>query len=153
MPLMTSRTSSTMRLLSCSTLRTQVVMLDSECRRLWSHFSDSWCAPNLYCRGVRLTSPQPVPGEKARLAARSKMFSIGSQIVSESKVNMKASTGEKTPAGRDLLSVLLKANLATNIPETQRLSETEVIARTYLCYFESLVLTASRRDPHIFLRR
>ncbi|KAJ7926750.1 cytochrome P450, partial [Mycena leptocephala] len=72
---------------------------------------------------------------RARLAARSKMFSIGSQIVSESKVNMKASTGEKTPAGRDLLSVLLKANLATNIPETQRLSETEVIAQIPTFFF------------------
>jgi hypothetical protein len=42
---------------------------------------------------------------------------------------MKASIGEKTlGGGRDLLSILLKANMSTNIPETQRLSDAEVIS-------------------------
>ncbi|KAJ7118342.1 cytochrome P450 [Mycena epipterygia] len=72
----------------------------------------------------------PLPGRKVALAARSKMFSIGDQIVSESKANMKAATGKKTlGARRDLLSILLKANMSTNIPETQRLSDAEVIAQ------------------------
>jgi hypothetical protein len=82
------------------------------------------------------------------------MFSIGRQIVSESKANMKASNGEKTlGGGRDLLSILLKANMSTNIPETQRLNDAEVISRVYLCYSGTLVLTTSRRDPYIFPRR
>ncbi|KAJ7926789.1 cytochrome P450, partial [Mycena leptocephala] len=77
----------------------------------------------------------PLPGRKVLVAARSKMFSIGRQIVSESKVNMKASNGEKNlGGGRDLLSILLKANMSTNIPEAQRLSDAEVVAHapTYL---------------------
>jgi hypothetical protein len=82
------------------------------------------------------------------------MFSIGRQIVSESKVNMKASNGEKNlGGGRDLLSILLKANMSTNIPEAQRLSDAEVVARACLRYSGTLVLTTLRRDPYIFPRR
>jgi cytochrome P450 len=55
---------------------------------------------------------------------------------------MKASIGEKTLGGRrDLLSILLKANMSTNIPETQRLTDAEVIARACLCCSGNLVLT------------
>ncbi|KAJ7343735.1 cytochrome P450 [Mycena albidolilacea] len=72
----------------------------------------------------------PGPGWKVLLAARNKMYSIGKRIVSKSKADIKASKGEKTlGARRDLLSILLKANLSTAIPETQRLNEAEVIAQ------------------------
>lgn len=73
---------------------------------------------------------QPVPGSRLLAIARNKMYSIGSQLVSESKAHIVAAEVDKTLSGkRDLLSVLLKANLATNIPENQRLSQTEVVAR------------------------
>jgi hypothetical protein len=79
---------------------------------------------------LRSTVSQPGPGWKVLLAARNKMYSIGKRIVSKSKADIKASKGEKTlGARRDLLSILLKANLSTAIPETQRLNEAEVIAR------------------------
>ncbi|KAJ7861631.1 cytochrome P450, partial [Mycena leptocephala] len=72
----------------------------------------------------------PLPGRKVLVTSRAKMFSIGRQIVSESKANMRASNGEKTlGGGRDLLSILLKANMSTNIPETQRLNDAEVISQ------------------------
>ncbi|KAJ7735826.1 cytochrome P450 [Mycena maculata] len=70
----------------------------------------------------------PVPGAKYTKNAREKMFTISSEIVSTSKANIKASTGEKSLSGRrDLLSVLLKSNLSPNIPESQRLSDAEVV--------------------------
>ncbi|KAJ7657193.1 cytochrome P450 [Mycena polygramma] len=72
----------------------------------------------------------PLPGWTVVLRARNKMYSIGSQIVSKSKADIKASEGVKTlGARRDLLSILLKANMSTQIPESQRLSEAEVIAQ------------------------
>ncbi|KAJ7176232.1 cytochrome P450 [Mycena crocata] len=72
----------------------------------------------------------PLPGGNKLREGRAKMDSIGAQIVADRKAEIKASEGEKgVPSGRDLLSVLLKANMAANIPESQRLSDTEVIAQ------------------------
>lgn len=40
-------------------------------------------------------------------------------------------TGEKdTLHSRDLLTLLIRANMSTDIPENQRLSDAEVLART-----------------------
>ncbi|KAJ7452640.1 cytochrome P450 [Mycena latifolia] len=72
----------------------------------------------------------PLPGMKALATARQGMLSIGGKIVSTSKAATKASGGEGALNGRrDLLSVLLKANMSTNIPESQRLTDDEVIAQ------------------------
>ncbi|KAJ7473607.1 cytochrome P450 [Mycena galericulata] len=72
----------------------------------------------------------PVPGAKVSETTHDTMFDVGSQIVSESKRNLKDSEGEKALSGqRDLLSVMIKANVSTDLPESQRLSDDEVIAR------------------------
>jgi hypothetical protein len=58
------------------------------------------------------------------------MFSVAGRIVSDS---IRASDGAKSfGAKKDLLSVLLKANLSKDIPESQRLSDTEVVSRRCL---------------------
>ncbi|KAJ7447523.1 cytochrome P450 [Mycena galericulata] len=78
----------------------------------------------------------PVPGAHLRKKAFTTMDSIGRQIVSNTKVDLKASEGEKTLYGRnDLLSVLLKSNLSTNLPESQRMSDAEVIAQIPTFFF------------------
>ncbi|KAJ7025794.1 cytochrome P450 [Mycena alexandri] len=60
----------------------------------------------------------PVPGWKITAEAYSKMTATGSQA------------WEKTVgSGRDLLSLIVKANLSTNLPKSQRLNEAEVIAQ------------------------
>ncbi|KAJ7473951.1 cytochrome P450 [Mycena latifolia] len=72
----------------------------------------------------------PLPGLQILRAARSKMDTIGSQIVSNSKATIAATEGEKDLGRRrDLLATLLKANLSTNIPESQRLTDAEVIGQ------------------------
>ncbi|KAJ7470187.1 cytochrome P450 [Mycena galericulata] len=72
----------------------------------------------------------PVPGTKASEIMHATMFDVGNQIVSESKRNSNGSEGDKTLRGqRDLLSVMIKANVSADIPESQRLSDDEVIAR------------------------
>ncbi|KAJ7473726.1 cytochrome P450 [Mycena galericulata] len=71
----------------------------------------------------------PVPGSRNLRKTRDTMNSIGKQIISTSKDSLMASQGEKTNGKRDLLSVLLKANLSSDLPESQRLSDAEVIAQ------------------------
>ncbi|KAJ7899843.1 cytochrome P450 [Mycena leptocephala] len=71
----------------------------------------------------------PLPGTQIRRRARRAMDSIGRQIVASSKAALSASEGGKAFGGkRDLLSVLLRSTLSTEVPENQRLSEAEVIA-------------------------
>ncbi|KAJ7087980.1 cytochrome P450 [Mycena belliarum] len=73
---------------------------------------------------------QPMPGSKLVLNARTKMTEIGTNIVLESKASIKASgTTKELGSRRDLLSVLLKANMSTDIPESQRMTDAEVIAQ------------------------
>ncbi|KAJ7138836.1 cytochrome P450 [Mycena filopes] len=70
----------------------------------------------------------PLPGSKFAATARKKLTAVGSQIVSESKANMNDSGGEKSVGGgRDLLSLIVKANVATT--PGQRLGDAEVIAQ------------------------
>ena len=64
------------------------------------------------------------------------MQRIGTQLIAEKKAALLARAREKgrgvqrkDMADRDLLSLLIKANMATDIPESQRLSEEEVLAR------------------------
>ncbi|KAF7792239.1 hypothetical protein EIP86_003275 [Pleurotus ostreatoroseus] len=76
--------------------------------------------------------------KRAKRAAQSQavMRRIGLQLIAEKKA---AILGEKTSEkqgverkdvqGRDLLSLLIKANMAVDIPENQRLSDEEVLAQ------------------------
>ncbi|KAJ7714562.1 cytochrome P450 [Mycena olivaceomarginata] len=72
----------------------------------------------------------PGPGRNLLRAARNKMYIIGKQI-------------ESLIGKRDLLSILLKANLSTTIPETQRLNDTEVISEIPTFFFAGHETTSS----------
>jgi cytochrome P450 len=86
----------------------------------------------------------PVPGRKLLLAAHNKMYTIGKGILSKTKADIMASEGPKIlGARRDLLAILLKANLSTSIPETQRLSDAEVIAQIPTFFFAGHETTSS----------
>ncbi|CAL1709423.1 unnamed protein product [Somion occarium] len=69
--------------------------------------------------------------------AQAVMRRIGMQLVAERKAAVLAGTssGEKGGVerkdleGRDLLTLLIKANMATDIPESQRLSDEDVLAQ------------------------
>ncbi|KAF7363184.1 hypothetical protein MVEN_00671000 [Mycena venus] len=89
----------------------------------------------------------PASGSNFLREARNKMYAIGMQIVSKSKAEINASKGEKNLGkSRDLLSTLLKANLSTTIPETQRLNDAEVVGQIptfFLAGHEQPVKTTS----------
>ena len=66
------------------------------------------------------------------------MRKIGMQLIAEKKAAILAEQNAEKYAGverkdmssaRDLLTLLLKANMATDIPESQRLSDEDVLAR------------------------
>ena len=65
------------------------------------------------------------------------MSRIGRKLLSDSKAAVAASekAGEKTNVrGRDLLSLLVRANTTTDIAESQRMSDEDVVARK--CFIE-----------------
>ena len=74
--------------------------------------------------------------ERARRVeeAQRVMRRIGSQLIEEKKRAIRSEKTETTSAinhrGRDLLALLIKANMSTDIPESQRLSDKDVLART-----------------------
>jgi hypothetical protein len=74
-----------------------------------------------------LPPPQPRDRGTEIDRARRTMSRIGKQLLRESK----ASIGDKGTA-RDLLSLLVKSNMAKDLPESQRLSDEDVLARTSL---------------------
>ncbi|KAJ6460231.1 cytochrome P450 [Mycena sanguinolenta] len=73
---------------------------------------------------------QPLPGRKFVRDARTKMLRIASQLLAQSKAALKTSgEGKNTLRDRDLLSMMVSANLAKDLPEEQRLSDADVIAQ------------------------
>ncbi|KAK7438408.1 hypothetical protein VKT23_018021 [Stygiomarasmius scandens] len=70
----------------------------------------------------------PIPTDLRVRDARKIMDRIGAELVQEAK---KSSQEEKDGTGksRDLLSLLMKANMNTNIPEDQRMSDEDVLAQ------------------------
>jgi hypothetical protein len=70
------------------------------------------------------------------------MHQIGEQLLRESKAAIGAGVNDEAAGsiekddlrGRDLLSLLVRANVATDIPESQRLSDDDAVARK-LRYF------------------
>lgn len=53
------------------------------------------------------------------------------KAIMSGKIGQMGGIAQKDLEGRDLLSLLLKANLAVDIPASQKLSDEEVLARTF----------------------
>jgi len=64
------------------------------------------------------------------------MNRIGNQLLKEGKAALAEANKDKYEKfkKRDLLSLLLKANLSTDIPESQRMNDRDVLARKSLCF-------------------
>ena len=79
------------------------------------------------------------------------MRQIGMELIVEKKaaIMSEISGGKEKYGGRggarDLLTLLLKANMATDIPDNQRLSDEDVLARTF---FSLLVLYRQTEVRH-----
>jgi hypothetical protein len=82
-----------------------------------------------------------MPGRQLVQKAKEKMFGISTQLMEDSKDLIKAG-GPEINTSRDLLSILLKANLGIDVPEDQRLSDADVVSRK-LNYFPRRFLNTS----------
>ncbi|KAF7308128.1 Cytochrome P450 [Mycena chlorophos] len=88
---------------------------------------------------IPVLSLLPLPGWLTLLTARLKLDRIGAEIVRKSKDLIRRRGANKKSAAisgaqRDILSVLLKANLSEGIPESQRMSDAEVVAQIPLFF-------------------
>lgn len=66
------------------------------------------------------------------------MERIGKGLLAASKAEL-AKTGKTdkdSVKGKNLLTLLLRANVATDLPEHQRMSDTDVLARTLTSSYE-----------------
>lgn len=73
------------------------------------------------------------------------MRRMGMELITKKKAEiLRAAAGEKEKdnlQSRDLLTLLIKANLATDLPESHRLSDEDVLAREQI---KALVYTGAR---------
>ncbi|KAJ6530003.1 cytochrome P450 [Mycena vulgaris] len=101
-------------------------------------FTDLFHSPNarieLAFRSAQAMIPflrfLPLPGQKVVKNAKAKMSEIGHELLLDGKAAVKAAGGDKDfSSRRDLFSLLLKANMAADVPGKSRLSDEEVIAQ------------------------
>ncbi|CAL1696958.1 unnamed protein product [Somion occarium] len=95
--------------------------------------------PNMFSRlQIMIPILAKVPTAQSRRIAHSQKVArrIGQQLLQEKKKALQAqATAEKRGVkrddlqGRDLLSLLIKANMATDVPDNQRLSDEDVLAQ------------------------
>lgn len=79
---------------------------------------------------------QPDERSKIVAASRAAVRRIGMQLITDKKAAVAAAraSGEvkkKDVGGRDLLALLIRANMAIDIPDSQRLSDEEVLSREF----------------------
>src|ERR1700731_3437004 len=117
----------------CSSAR---VPISASCRfcKATSLFSDSSCACFSLQRSVLNSRSgdlftQVTERVRITLRAKEKMNQIGMQLLRESKAAAIASDQKDVLDRRDLLSLLTRANMEKEPPESQRLSDEDVLAR------------------------
>ncbi len=82
------------------------------------------------------TTSQPTESYKTASKSLDVMQRFGMQLVKEKKAQITSeknagSVEKKDVQGRDILSLLIKANMASDVPDNQRLTDEEVLARTF----------------------
>ncbi|CAK5282709.1 unnamed protein product [Mycena citricolor] len=71
----------------------------------------------------------PLPGWTVTRYANKKLHAIGRELLHKSKAECAALGSKDLGSGRDLLSILVKANMSSDVPASQRMSDAEVIAQ------------------------
>ena len=57
----------------------------------------------------------------------------------ECGVDGSGAVGRQDVGGHDLLSLLIKANIAADMPESMRMSDTEILSREHIVPFPNLI--------------
>jgi len=83
-----------------------------------------------------------------------KMTRIGQRLLSESKTAILSENDKMEKSSwksKDLLSLLVRANMATDLPASQRMSDEDVLSReAYHCYFEEKGTDAKTQRCRLF---
>ena len=108
------------------------------------------------------------PTRRSRLLNRAfkEIQHTGSQLIQDRKTAVRAEcvngfdvVGRQDVGGHDLLSLLIKANIAADMPESMRMSDSEIISRERIVSFPNLVFQLGAdndihsRGAHIPSRR
>ena len=72
---------------------------------------------------------QPSNRRRKITAAQRTMQRIGRDLLARSKAAILADEKDEGHSGRDLLSLLVRANTADDVPESRRMSDVDVLAR------------------------
>jgi hypothetical protein len=94
-----------------------------------------------------LTYIQPTRRSRVLDRAFKEIQHTGSQLIQdrktavrdESDVNGSGAIGRQDVGGHDLLSLLIKANIAADMPESMRMSDSEILSRELIVPFPNLV--------------
>lgn len=84
-----------------------------------------------------MTCCQPTDRSRALSSTLKATRAIGIDLISEKRseilasadVDAKGGVEKRNIQGRDLLTLLIKANMATDIPDSARMSDEEILAR------------------------
>jgi hypothetical protein len=110
------------------------------------HLSDSLYVNVFECSDGDPNIMQPAPTDSEASIASKTMLRIGTQLLNDSKqAATKSEKDKKSWEGRDILSLLVRANIMPGVPKSQRLNDDEVLARelqTYLSFLNMHLLTA-----------
>ena len=93
---------------------------------------------------------QPAPNEIERNKASTVMRRIAADLLKQSKASQEKDKDRKSTSRKDILSLLVQANTMPDLPEAQRLSDEDVMARAYGLNFGLVYLLAqyvSQRSP------
>lgn len=91
---------------------------------------------------------QPTERSRNEEKAQNTMKRIGQELMKERKEALLQGKEEEDDdngtrtKGKDLLSALIKANLDTELPDSQRLSDDDVLARTLRLYFLVIIFNS-----------
>ena len=99
--------------------------------------SDNRVSFNPHGNETYMTYHQPTDRSRAIACMHKSIRSIGRNMISQKKAEILSSTEadskgrveKKNIQGRDLLSLLIKANMATDIPDHARMTDEDILAR------------------------
>ena len=91
---------------------------------------------------------QPGPGDKAEKTAMEAMNRIGRDLLAQARAEAEHAekTGSSDFKGRDLFSLLVRANMATDLPERLRMSDEDVLSRAWPSFL-ALTIPADPISP------
>ena len=103
---------------------------------------------------------KPTRRSRALSRALKEIQHTGSQLIQDKKtavrdecdVNGSGAVGRQDVGGHDLLSLLIKANITADMPESMRMNDTEILSREQIVPLPNVVFLTRSHDNNIYSR-